>query len=82
LRALVRFSLGWTTRPSTAVSPADKIEPEPRERGVSRPICAASTPWQRNPHRLFCSLTCRLVDLGVWLDEGYRVADDERGDVP
>ncbi|PYN23078.1 MAG: DNA gyrase inhibitor YacG [Candidatus Rokuibacteriota bacterium] len=49
---------------------------------MSRPICAASTPWQRNPHRLFCSLTCRLVDLGVWLDEGYRVADDERGDVP
>jgi len=30
----------------------------------------------------FCSLTCRLVDLGVWLDEGYRVGADERGDVP
>jgi endogenous inhibitor of DNA gyrase (YacG/DUF329 family) len=64
------------------VSTADKIEPEPRERGVSCPSRVASTRWQRNPHRPFCSLTCRLVDLGVWLDEGYRVADDERGDVP
>jgi endogenous inhibitor of DNA gyrase (YacG/DUF329 family) len=35
-----------------------------------------------NPHRPFCSLTCRLVDLGVWLDEGYRIPPDERGDVP
>jgi endogenous inhibitor of DNA gyrase (YacG/DUF329 family) len=26
-----------------------------------------------NPHRPFCSLTCRLLDLGVWLDEGYRI---------
>ena len=35
----------------------------------------------KNPHRPFCSLTCHLVDLGVWLDEGYRVPADER-DVP
>jgi uncharacterized protein len=32
--------------------------------------------WSGNPHRPFCSLTCRLVDLGVWLDERYRVAGD------
>jgi endogenous inhibitor of DNA gyrase (YacG/DUF329 family) len=30
-------------------------------------------PWQGNPDRPFCSLTCRLLDLGVWLDEGYRI---------
>jgi endogenous inhibitor of DNA gyrase (YacG/DUF329 family) len=35
-----------------------------------------------NPHRPFCSLTCRLVDLGVWLDEGYRIPADESGNVP
>jgi endogenous inhibitor of DNA gyrase (YacG/DUF329 family) len=29
-----------------------------------------------NPHRPFCSLTCRLLDLGVWLDEGYRIAGE------
>ncbi len=29
--------------------------------------------WAGNPHRPFCSLSCRLVDLGVWLDERYRI---------
>ena len=24
-------------------------------------------------HRPFCSLACRLIDLGVWLDECYRI---------
>ena len=32
--------------------------------------------WEGNPHRPFCGLTCRLIDLGRWLDEGYRVAGD------
>jgi uncharacterized protein len=48
---------------------------------VTCPNCGAAAPWRPNPHRPFCSLTCRLVDLGVWLDEGYRIATDERGDV-
>jgi uncharacterized protein len=29
--------------------------------------------WKDNPDRPFCSLSCRLIDLGVWLDEGYRI---------
>jgi uncharacterized protein len=49
---------------------------------VTCPNCGAAAQWRPNPHRPFCSLTCRLVDLGVWLDEGYRIAADERGDVP
>ena len=28
------------------------------------------------------SVPNRLVELGVWLDEGYGVPSDERGDVP
>ena len=40
---------------------------------VTCPTCHASTPWDGNPHRPFCSLTCRLIDLGVWLDERYRI---------
>jgi endogenous inhibitor of DNA gyrase (YacG/DUF329 family) len=55
---------------------------EPRERAVTCPACGGSATWLENPHRPFCSLTCRLVDLGVWLDEGYRVPADEPGDVP
>jgi endogenous inhibitor of DNA gyrase (YacG/DUF329 family) len=29
--------------------------------------------WKGNPNRPFCSLSCRLIDLGVWLDERYRI---------
>lgn len=41
------------------------------------PTCKGPVIWGRNPHRPFCSLTCRLVDLGVWLDEGYRILGTE-----
>jgi endogenous inhibitor of DNA gyrase (YacG/DUF329 family) len=43
---------------------------------VTCPTCQARTPWQGNPHRPFCSLACRLIDLGVWLDERYRIPAD------
>jgi len=33
------------------------------------PTCRATTAWHGNPHRPFCSLTCRLIDLGLWLEE-------------
>jgi endogenous inhibitor of DNA gyrase (YacG/DUF329 family) len=44
-------------------------------RGVTCPRCRARTAWEGNPTRPFCSLTCRLIDLGVWLDEQYRIPD-------
>lgn len=56
-----------------------------RARGVHCPACGRETVWPGNPQRPFCSLTCRLIDLGVWLDEGYRApADDDPrlSDVP
>ena len=53
------------------------------ERGVTCPTCRARVPWAGNAHRPFCSLTCRLIDLGVWLDERYRIPDrDDLDDVP
>jgi endogenous inhibitor of DNA gyrase (YacG/DUF329 family) len=38
------------------------------------PRCGLRRAWADNPHRPFCSLSCRLIDLGDWLDERYRVA--------
>jgi len=32
--------------------------------------------WRDNPQRPFCSLSCRLIDLGVWLDERYRIGGE------
>ena len=43
---------------------------------VTCPTCRLPTPWEGNAHRPFCSLTCRLIDLGVWLDERYRIATE------
>ena len=40
------------------------------------PTCKASTTWEENPHRPFCSERCRLIDLGKWASEEYRVPGD------
>jgi endogenous inhibitor of DNA gyrase (YacG/DUF329 family) len=54
-------------------SAAGDAEPAPPARGVPCPRCRRTVPSPDNPHRPFCSLSCRLLDLGVWLDEGYRI---------
>jgi endogenous inhibitor of DNA gyrase (YacG/DUF329 family) len=41
------------------------------------PRCAREVVWRGNPHRPFCSLSCRLIDLGMWLDERYQIAGPE-----
>ncbi len=43
---------------------------------VPCPQCKKMTPWEDNPWRPFCSERCRLVDLGCWVDEDYRIAGD------
>jgi endogenous inhibitor of DNA gyrase (YacG/DUF329 family) len=45
-------------------------------RGVRCPNCGSRAPWIGNPHRPFCSLGCRLIDLGRWLDERHRIEAD------
>lgn len=44
---------------------------------VKCPRCGVRTGWQDNPHRPFCSEKCRLIDLGRWADEEYRVAGEK-----
>jgi endogenous inhibitor of DNA gyrase (YacG/DUF329 family) len=51
------------------------------------PICAARMPgdWTEYPDYPFCSKRCRLIDLGRWLGEGYRVShagDPDRSSPP
>ena len=31
------------------------------------------TTWEENPNRPFCSARCRIVDLGAWATEDYRI---------
>jgi hypothetical protein len=43
-------------------------------RSVNCPVCGARVPWSASsPHRPFCSERCKLIDLGQWASEGYRI---------
>lgn len=45
------------------------------------PICRKPVaPREENRAFPFCSDRCRLVDLGKWLGEGYRIAGPRPGD--
>lgn len=55
----------------------------PAVRFVKCPTCGAPVAWgPEAPFRPFCSERCRLIDLGAWASESYRipaVEDDEDG---
>jgi endogenous inhibitor of DNA gyrase (YacG/DUF329 family) len=40
---------------------------------IKCPICSAPVSWEGNPHRPFCSERCKLIDLGAWAEEKYRI---------
>jgi endogenous inhibitor of DNA gyrase (YacG/DUF329 family) len=40
---------------------------------ITCPICKSPTTWEENPHRPFCSEKCKLIDLGKWASEDYRI---------
>jgi endogenous inhibitor of DNA gyrase (YacG/DUF329 family) len=44
---------------------------------ITCPICKKSVEWDGNPTRPFCSERCRILDLGAWLVEEYRVPAEE-----
>jgi endogenous inhibitor of DNA gyrase (YacG/DUF329 family) len=42
------------------------------------PICGKQgAPRPSNAAAPFCSPRCKQIDLGKWLDEGYRIPTDE-----
>jgi len=53
-----------------------------KPRWVACPQCGKPVEWTpQNRFRPFCSERCKLVDLGSWATEAYRVpvADDDEG---
>lgn len=42
-------------------------------RVVRCPICRSEVSWEENPHRPFYSERCRLLDLGGWIEDRYRI---------
>ena len=62
-----------------------------RKKVVACPQCGASVVWDAsNRYRPFCSERCKMIDLGAWATESYRVpveddkdsldSDESRGD--
>ncbi|MDR2876130.1 MAG: DNA gyrase inhibitor YacG [Methylobacillus sp.] len=48
---------------------------------VTCPTCGAQSRYSpQNPHRPFCSERCKLIDLGAWANERYRVPDTDNHD--
>lgn len=41
------------------------------------PTCQQQTTWQDNPYRPFCSERCKLIDLGAWANDEYRIASED-----
>lgn len=62
---------------STPASPTPASPPK-----VACPTCGKEQPWSPdNPWRPFCCERCKLIDLGAWATESYRVpvAEDDAG---
>lgn len=38
------------------------------------PICKTKTTWEENPWKPFCSERCKMIDLGKWVLEEYKIA--------
>ena len=49
---------------------------------ISCPHCGKEHPWDtQNRFRPFCSERCKMIDLGKWANEEYRVEQREQ-DMP
>ncbi len=44
---------------------------------VKCPRCGCETSYEGNPFRPFCGETCKMIDLGQWATESYRIAATE-----
>ena len=41
------------------------------------PHCKKEVVWENNPHRPFCSERCKLIDLGKWASEEYKIPEEK-----
>ncbi len=51
------------------------------DRKIRCPICKKEAFWDDNPFRPFCSERCKLIDLGKWASEDYRISGEKK-DLP
>lgn len=50
---------------------------------IACPTCETSLEWDpNNPYRPFCSERCKLIDLGEWASESYKIPTPEQPSLP
>ena len=50
-------------------------------RVVKCPQCGTPVPWSpESKWRPFCSERCKMIDLGAWATESYRIPVEEEND--
>lgn len=55
------------------------MKPSAQPPVVACPICGAPVKWTpENRWKPFCSERCKLIDLGQWATEKYRVPAEEQ----
>lgn len=42
---------------------------------IKCPICGVITTWEENDNRPFCSARCKMIDLGKWASEDYKIVE-------
>jgi endogenous inhibitor of DNA gyrase (YacG/DUF329 family) len=47
------------------------------QRSFPCPHCGQPSTWQANLYRPFCTERCKLIDLGAWANEDYKIASAE-----
>lgn len=51
-------------------------------RQIKCPTCGKTGDWFATPYGPFCSRRCKLIDLGKWLGEEYRISEPLRQPPP
>ncbi|OGQ22288.1 MAG: DNA gyrase inhibitor YacG [Deltaproteobacteria bacterium RIFCSPLOWO2_02_FULL_44_10] len=47
---------------------------------IKCPYCGGATVWEENLYRPFCSERCKLLDLGKWASDEYRIEGEKTSD--
>ena len=45
---------------------------------ITCPLCKKTTTWEENPWKPFCSERCKLIDLGKWASDEYRIEGEKK----
>jgi len=54
-----------------------------KKRLVACPSCGTRSEYDpQNPFRPFCSQRCKLIDLGQWASENYRIPETTPQEIP